>query len=109
MEQNTDRNVRCDACGCAFAPKALSERDGDIEYTFFRCDYCGKAYMVSVTDSKLRESIARYVRLAKTNEKERLSERRQRRMQKLKAANVRMARELRRTYLKEDSNGEQSD
>ena len=109
MEQNEERNIRCDACGCAFEPEALTEQDGDIEFTFFRCGYCGKAYMVSVTDSKLRESIAEYVRLAEANRKERLSERRQRRMQKLKAENVRMARELRRTYLKEEPHGEQCD
>ncbi len=109
MEQNKERIIRCDACGCGFEPEALTERDGDIEYTFFRCGYCGKAYMVSVTDSRLRESIAQYVRLAEANKKDRLSERRQRRMQKLKEENVRMARELRRTYLKEEPHGEQCD
>ena len=94
--------ARCDACGCAFEPRALTEKDGDIEYTFFRCDYCGKAYMVAVTDGRLRTSIAEYVRLAETNKRHRLSERRQRRMQKLKAQNVRMARELRGRYLGEE-------
>ena len=97
-----NKSARCDACGCAFEPKALTEKDGDIEYTFFRCDYCGKAYMVAVTDSELRTNIAEYVRLAETNKRHRLSERRQRRMQRLKEQNVRMAWELRSRFLRED-------
>ena len=101
MDEN--KTVRCNACGCAFEPKALTEKDGDIEYTFFRCAFCGKAYMVSVTDSELRKSIAEYVRLALLNRKARLPERRQRRMQKLKAHNVQKERELRSRYLREDA------
>lgn len=100
-----ERDVKCDACGCAFEPKALTERDGDIDYTFFRCDYCGKAYMVAVMDAKLRTNIAEYVRLAEANKKHRLSERKQRRMQKLKEQNVKMARELRSRYLREEGHG----
>ena len=99
---NEERCVRCDSCGCAFEPKALTERDGDIEYTFFRCDFCGKVYMVSVTDSQLRANIAEYMKLAERNRIKRLSEPEQFRMQTLKAENVRMAKELRRRYLRED-------
>lgn len=101
MDEN--KAVRCDACGCAFEPKALTEKDGDIEYTFFRCDFCGKAYIVSVTDEELRKSIGEYVRLAEQNRAERLPERWQRRMQKLKAHNVQKERELRSRYLREDA------
>jgi len=101
MDEN--KAVHCDACGCAFEPKALTEKDGDVEYTFFRCDFCGKAYIVSVTDGELRKSIGEYVRLAEQNRAERLPERRQRRMQKLKAHNVQKERELRSRYLREDA------
>ena len=59
--------------------------------------------MVSVTDSELRKSIAVYVRRALQNRKARLSERRQRRMQELKAYNVQKERELRSRYLQEDA------
>lgn len=45
--------VRCDKCGCAFVPETLTQREGEIEYSFFRYDYCGKAYLVSVTDADL--------------------------------------------------------
>ena len=94
--------VKCDACGCAFVPELLTQREGEIEYTFFRCDYCGKAFMVSVTDEALRESIEQYRALARWNMMKRLPERTQRRMQKLKEENVRRARELRWQYLRED-------
>ena len=101
-ENSTGRKVRCDACGCAFEPKAQSQMEDGIEYTFFRCDFCGKAYMVSVTDEKLRESIAEYVRLAEQNKAVRLSEPEQFRMQKLKTETAERAKALRRMYLKEE-------
>ena len=52
----TKKNCRCDACGCAFVPKPKTQREGKIEYSFFNCDYCGKAYIVSLTDADLRRS-----------------------------------------------------
>ena len=52
--------VRCDACGCAFVPEPKTQREGEIEYSFFNCDYCGKAYIMSVTDAALRRSIRKY-------------------------------------------------
>ena len=103
--ETTGKEIRCDACGCAFIPEVMTETDGDIEFTFYRCDYCGKAYMVSVTDSQLRANIAEYVRLAEQNKLKRLPEPDQLWMQTLKATNVQMARELRTRYLKEDGHG----
>ena len=93
--------IRCIACGCAFQPAAQCERDGEIEYTFFRCVWCGKAYMVSVTDEKLRQSIEAYQRLVEQNRIRRLPEDEQIRMQQLKAENAAKCRELRGLYLKE--------
>lgn len=109
MERITDKNIRCDFCGCAFIPEVLQERDGDIEFSFFRCDYCGKAFMVSVTDSELRANVVEYIRLADRNKRMRLSEPGQFRMQRLKEANVARSRELRRMYLKEEPDGKQCD
>lgn len=103
MKQNEQTAaVKCGTCGCAFVPELLTQREGEIEYTFFRCDYCGKAYMVTVTDAALRESIGHYRALARRNQIRRLSERMQRRMQRLKEENIRRARELRWQYLRED-------
>ena len=31
--------VRFDKCGCAFVPETLTQREGEIEYSFFRCVY----------------------------------------------------------------------
>ena len=101
--------IRCDYCGCAFTPEFHTAVDGDIEYTFFRCGFCGKAYMVSVTDSCLREGIAEYVRLAEKNSEERLPEADQFRLQELKAANVARARQLKEMYIREDGSGNGDD
>lgn len=95
--------VRCDHCGCAFVPVPVTEMDGDIAYTFFRCDYCGKAFMVCVTDPKLCNDIYEYAVLAERNKITRLPEEEQRRMQQMKADNIRRAEELRRMYLREVS------
>ena len=98
-------HVRCNHCGCAFLPHLLTEKDGDIEFTFFRCDYCGKAYIVCVTDGRLREMIAEYTRLSEMNSQSRLPEPEQFRMQKLKEENAARAEELRRQYIREADDG----
>ncbi len=99
-----ESNVRCDACGCAFVPKAEAKEHEGIEWTFFRCPYCGKRYLVAVTDEALRQSIRQYTQLAGMNKVKRLPERTQRRLQKLKTKNVQRSRELREQYpLEEDA------
>ena len=97
MEEFND-NVRCDACGCAFPLDFETRVDGEIEITFFRCPYCGKGYVVSVTDEALRKNIREYVRLYTRNQKKRLSERTQKRLQKQKASNVQRCEELKKQY-----------
>ena len=99
MDEN--KVVRCDACGCAFEPKAMMERDGDIEYTFFRCSYCGKAYMVSVTDSALRESIGSCAGMVSKNSNGTLSDSERRQLQLTKRENVCHEKEVRSRYLQE--------
>ena len=93
--------VRCDACGCAFVPKSKSLREGEIEYTYFNCDYCGKAYIVSVTDAELRRGIARYARLSKKLKGKPVTEQTLREVAELKNANVKRAAELRQMYIRE--------
>ena len=94
QEIKSTGKIRCAGCGCAFEPEPVTQTEGDIEYTFFRCGFCGKAYMVSVTDQMLRDGIAEYMKLAQANRAERLPEPEQFRMQKLKAENLKRAREL---------------
>ena len=93
-----NNNVRCDACGCAFAPDFEIRVDGEMETTFFRCPYCREGYLVCVTDEALRKNIREYVRLYTRNQKKRLSERTQKRLQKLKASNVKRCEELKKQY-----------
>ncbi len=97
----SNKSVRCDACGCAFTPEILTQREGEIEYTFFRCAYCGKAYMVSITDEKLRQDIAKYVVITK---KDRLTSEETQKAIELLRANKERAELLRHQYFKE--NGE---
>ena len=108
MEKASETNgqeIRCDECGCAFVPEMLTQKDGEIEYGFFHCGYCGRAYMVSVTDEELRKGIREYLRLATLNKEKRLSEPMQFKMQELKAANAERERALRSACLREEGHG----
>lgn len=96
----TKKNCRCDFCGCAFVPEPKTQREGEIEYTFFNCDYCGKAYIVSVTDAELRRGIRKYRTLAEKLKGKPLSEQTLREVTELKDANAGRAAELRRLYLR---------
>lgn len=95
------QNVRCDFCGCAFVPDSKTQREGEIKYTFFNCDYCGKAYIVSVTDAALRKNIRRYAALAERQKKKPMSEQVLREIADLKEMNLKRAAELRKMYIRE--------
>lgn len=95
------QKCHCDNCGCAFVPEAKVLCEGEIEYTYFNCDYCGKAYIVTVTDFVLRRSIQKYKLLAKKLKGRRVTEQTLREVAELKDANTRRAAELRRMYIRE--------
>lgn len=95
----TKHNVRCNFCGCAFVPEPKKQREGDIEYTYFNCDFCGKAYVASVTDSELRKNIRKYMAIAKQQKNKPLSKQALRDASALKERNVQRAAELRKAYL----------
>ena len=97
----TKKNCHCDACGCAFVPKPKTQREGEIEYSFFNCDYCGKAYIVLVTDANLRRSIRKYRTLAEKLQGKPLSEDTLREVTELKEANTKRAAKLRQIYILE--------
>ncbi|MCM1530321.1 MAG: hypothetical protein NC093_10050 [Alistipes sp.] len=97
----TKQNIRCNFCRCAFVPEPKTQRDGEIEYTFFNCDYCGKAYIVSVTDAALRKNIQKYAALAEQQKKKPMSEQALREIANLKEKNLKRAAELRQMYIRE--------
>lgn len=87
--------IRCDRCGAAVAAiQPETVRDGEIEYTFFRCPGCGEAYPVCATDAALRKSIAKYSRMRQTIRLEPVKEDFIRRTEALKKKNLERAGEL---------------
>lgn len=96
-----NQNIRCDACGCAFVPEPKTQREGEIEYSYFNCDYCGKAFMVSVTDAALRRSIRKYRTLAEKLKGKPVTEQTLSEIAALKDANTKRAAELRQMYIRE--------
>ena len=98
----TKQNVRCDACGCAFVPEPKTQREGEIEYSFFNCVFCGKAFIVSVTDAALRRNIRKYAVFADRQKTSTLSEMELLVAARLKQENLRRAAELRQMYIREE-------
>ena len=96
--------VRCDGegCGCAFFPELQKKREGEIESIFLACPYCGKQYLVAVSDEKLRMDVAEYTHLAEEGRKRRLTERMKKRLHELKERNVARSNELKELYPLED-------
>jgi NAD-dependent SIR2 family protein deacetylase len=95
------KKVRCDACGCAFVPEPKTRREGEIEYSFFNCDYCGKAFIVFVTDAPLRKNIRKYREIADRRKETTLSEMELLFAVRLKEQNLKRAAELRQMYIRE--------
>ncbi len=93
--------VRCDHCGCGFVPEMQTRLEGEIEYGYFNCDYCGKAYMVSVTDATLRKNIRKYREIADRQQKSTLSEMELLFAARLMEQNLKRATELRQMYIRE--------
>ena len=93
--------VRCDHCGCGFVPMIQTRSEGVIEYNYFNCDCCGKAYIVSVTDAALRKNIRKYREIAERQRETTLSEMELLFAARLKEQNVKRAAELRQMYIRE--------
>ena len=98
------KGVKCDNCGSRVVPSIETKTEGELERNYFTCPLCGARYLVSVTDAALRENINKYLRLAMRNRESRLSERTQKRLQALKAENLKRARELREQHPLEGCN-----
>ena len=93
--------VHCDHCGCGFVPEMQTQSEGEIEYSYFNCDYCGKAYIVTVTDAALRRNIRKYREIADRQQKSTLSEMELLFAVRLKKQNLKRAAELRQMYIRE--------
>ena len=81
-----------------FEPLIEKRTDGDLEFVFFRCPFCGAWYTVSVTDSPLREQIREYTDLAEEGRQRRLTESQYLYLEKLLEDNVARSKELRERY-----------
>ena len=88
-------NVACDACRCSFTPKLEKTRDGELEFTYFRCPECRKTFLFAVTDAQLRKRIAEYEALARKGRRRRLSEKEIQYARKLLESNAQRSRQLR--------------
>ncbi len=95
-------NVVCDACRCSFTPKLEKARDGELEFTYFRCPECRKTFLFAVTDAELRKRIAEYESLARKGRRRRLSEKEIRHARKLLESNAQRSRQLRLAHPVED-------
>lgn len=51
----------CNKCGADFAAEPLKRQEGDFDIVYIQCPHCKEEYLVSVTDSVLRDAISRYL------------------------------------------------
>ena len=105
--------VKCDWCGCAFFPELQKKREGEIESMFLKCPYCGKRYLVAVSDEKLRMDVAEYIRLVEEGRAGQMSEEMKERLYGLKEKNVARSNRLKEMHPLEDvpseERGEEAD
>ena len=94
----SDERIQCESCNAVFEPLIEKRTDGDLEFVFFRCPFCGARYMISVTDLPLREQIREYTELAEEGRQRRLTESQYLYLEKLLEDNVARSKELRERY-----------
>ena len=87
--------IKCDKCG-AVAETLMPEtaRDGEIEYTFFRCPDCQAVYPISATDDELRKRIGEYNRRRELIRMKPVTEQFLRDTERIKQENIKRNREL---------------
>ncbi len=87
--------IKCDNCS-AVAETIMPEtaRDGDLEYTFFRCQSCGTVYPIAATDDALRKSIEKYDRRRQLIRMKPVTEQFLRDTEELKQKNLKRCKEL---------------
>ena len=90
--------IICDKCKAEIHPQPEAVWDGEIEHTYFRCPECGAVYPIAVTDTALRDDIARYERMKAIIKAMPQSKRFLRKTAKLKEHNMKRCRELMEQY-----------
>jgi len=87
--------IKCDNCG-AVAETIMPEtvKDGDTEYTFFRCPDCGAVYPIAATDDDLRKRIEEYNRRRELIRIKPVTEQFLRNTERIKQENIKRNREL---------------
>ena len=55
--------IYCNKCGAEFSLSILERKEGDLDVTYIQCPHCKEEYLVSVTDSILRDAIQEHNRL----------------------------------------------
>ena len=100
--------IVCDVCDARIEqPTPIIRREGDLEITVFNCPFCGKEYLVSVTDGELRKDVEEYsrMRLVIASRRRKLTEKYIRRAEALHRQNVIRSRVLIRDYTEGRKNG----
>ena len=64
VEDMANKNITCNQCGAEFELTLRHRADGDLDITYIQCPFCNEEYLVSVTDSVLRDAISEHRKLA---------------------------------------------
>lgn len=91
--------IKCNECGRIISNvKPKWKKAGDIEYYYLQCARCGAVYIISATDTGLREDIKRFKEIVMTARDRELTEKEMKEAQELLQANVARNREIKERY-----------
>lgn len=91
--------IKCNECGRIINnAKPKQKKTGDIEYLYLQCARCKEVYIISATDTELREDIKRFKETVMAARDRKLTEKEMKEAQELLQANVARNREIKEKF-----------
>ncbi len=84
--------IECNKCRRILSAKPKWKKSGDIEYYYLECVHCKAIYVISATDTALRQSIKHFKEMNISTEKE------SQEAKELLKANIERSREIKEQY-----------
>ena len=98
---NMTNKCICDQCGAEFNVAPHQRTEGDLDIVYLQCPHCKQEYLVSITDSVLRDAIVEYNKImlkARTTTDTEVSDDLARKAREMKNNNLLRSRELKSQY-----------
>lgn len=95
MAEKRNPVIKCNKCRRLMGrAEPKWKKTGDIEYYYLQCPYCKAVYVISATDTALRQDIKRFKEMTSKAQKKPPTEKELKEAQELLQANVTRNREI---------------